>query len=44
MPRPVLILLAAIVVILILLFALSRLDRPVPTTHVERALTNAAAQ
>lgn len=44
MPRPLILLLAAIVVILVVLFGLSMLDRPVPTTHVERALTNATAQ
>ncbi|NIJ07754.1 hypothetical protein FHS31_001364 [Sphingomonas vulcanisoli] len=44
MPRPLIILLAIIVVILIVLFGLSMLDRPVPVTHVERALTNASAQ
>ena len=44
MPRPVFIVLAVIIALLIALFGLSMLDRPVPTTHVERPLTNVAAQ
>ena len=44
MSRPVILLLAVILVIIVALFGLSMLDRPVPVTHVERPLTNATAQ
>lgn len=42
MPRPVLILIAIVVVALIVLFGLAALDREVPQAHVERPLSNAA--
>jgi hypothetical protein len=44
MPRPVLILAIAVVVLIVLLFGLAALDREVPVSHVERPLSNAAAQ
>ncbi|WP_442678338.1 hypothetical protein ACSBM8_12470 [Sphingomonas sp. ASY06-1R] len=43
MPRPILILLILLVVIVGAMFALSGLDRPVPLTHVEQPVTNASA-
>jgi hypothetical protein len=42
LPRPILILLILLVVIVGAMFALSSLDRPVPLTHVEQPVTNAA--
>jgi hypothetical protein len=43
-PRPILILLILIVVVVGGMLALAALDRPVPVTHVEQPVTNAAAQ
>jgi len=42
LPRPILILLILLVVIVGALLALAALDRPVPVTHVEQPVTNAA--
>ncbi len=42
MPRPVLILIGLIVLILIVVFGLAALDREVPQEHVERPLSNTA--
>lgn len=44
MPRPVLILVIAVVVLILLLLGFAALDREVPVSHVERPLSNAAAQ
>lgn len=44
MPRLVIVLIAMLVLALIVLVGLAALDREVPTTHVERALSNASAQ
>ncbi len=43
MPRPILILIVLLVVIVGAMLALAALDRPVPVTHVEQPLTNATA-
>ncbi|WP_420137579.1 hypothetical protein [Sphingomonas sp.] len=40
MPRPILILLILLLVVIGAMFALSALDRPVPLTHVEQPVTN----
>jgi hypothetical protein len=42
MPRPVLILIALLILALVVLFGLAALDREVPQAHVERSLANAA--
>jgi len=45
MSRPLLILLAVVAVLLVVLFGLAALDRPVAVTHVEQpVVTNAAAR
>lgn len=44
MPRPLLILIVLVVVVLGVLFALGSMDREVPQVRVERPLTNAAGQ
>jgi hypothetical protein len=44
MPRPILILIVAVVVLLAVLLGLAMLDREVPTGHVERPLSNVTAQ
>jgi hypothetical protein len=38
MPRPVIILIAVVVLVLIVLFGLAALDREVPQAHVERPI------
>ena len=43
MPRPVLILIAIVILALVVLFGLSALDREVPQAHVERPLSAAPA-
>ena len=43
MPRIVIVLIAMVILALVVLGGLAALDREVPTTHVERALSNAAA-
>ena len=43
MSRPVLILVALVAVLLLVLFGLAALDRPVTVTHVEQPVTNEAA-
>jgi hypothetical protein len=42
-PRPILILVIILVVIVGALLALAASDRPVPLTHVEQPVTNAAS-
>lgn len=42
MPRGIMILIILLVVIVAALIALAALDRPVPQTHVEQPLSNAA--
>lgn len=41
LPRPILILLIILLVIVGAMVALAALDRPVPVTHVEQPVTNA---
>jgi hypothetical protein len=43
MSRPILILVALIIVVLLVLFGLAAMDRETPTTIVEQPVTNAAA-
>ena len=43
LPRPILILLVVLVVIVGAMFALAALDRPVPVTHIEQPVTANAA-
>jgi Tfp pilus assembly protein PilV len=43
-PRPILYLLIAVVVLVIALFGLASLDREVPTTRTELPVTNATAR
>jgi len=43
LPRPILILLILLVVIVGAMFALAALDRPVPVTHIEQPVTANAA-
>lgn len=43
MPRPILILVIVLAVIVGAMFALAALDREVPTAHVEAPVTNEAA-
>lgn len=43
MPRPILILIAAAIALLVVLLGLAALDREVPPEHVERPLANAVA-
>jgi hypothetical protein len=44
MPRPILYLLIAVILVVVALFALASLDREVPTTHTELPVTNATAR
>jgi len=43
LPRPILILLILLVVIVGAMFVLAALDRPVPVTHIEQPVTANAA-
>lgn len=43
MPRPILILVALLILVLLVLFGLAAMDREVPTTHVEQPVANEAA-
>lgn len=43
MPRPFVILIVAVVVLVVVLFGLASLGREVPRAHVERPLSNAVA-
>lgn len=43
MSRPLVLLIAVVVLALLVLFGLASLDREVPVTHVEQPVTNAAA-
>ena len=43
LPRPILILLVVLVVIVGAMLALAALDRPVPLTHIEQPVTATAA-
>ena len=43
MPRPLLIVVLIVVVLLAILFGLAALDRPVAVTHVEQPVTNEVA-
>ena len=43
MPRPILILVAVLALIVVALIALASLDREVPLTHVEQPVANATA-
>jgi len=42
LPRPILILVIILVVIVGAMLALAALDRPVPVTHIEQPVTDAA--
>ena len=44
MPRPILILIIAVIAVIVILFGLAALDREVPQMPVERPLSNAAAR
>lgn len=44
MPRLMIVLIAMVVLALVILLGLAALDREVPTSHVERALSNASSQ
>lgn len=44
MSRPLLLLIVAAIVLILILFGLASLDRPVTQTHVEQPITNAPAK